>query len=111
MKRERRQKEAKLRKNFFPSLIIILILWSLVTALIYFASPETFGIIPLFFVLIFLALSITLSTLFANTRRGVISAVAITVFILLRYFGVGNIVNFLLLIGLGIVIELYFSRV
>ncbi len=111
MKKERRSKEVKLRKNFFPTLIVILILWSLVAAIIYFANPETFGMIPLFFILLFLSLGITLSTLFANTRRGIISAVAITIFIILRYLGVGNIVNFLLLLGLAIVIELYFSIV
>jgi len=105
-----RQKQIKLRKKFFPTLIITVFLWLLVGLVVYFVDPENYGSIPLLFFLFFLALLFTLSTLFANTRRGLIATCSITVFLILRYLGVGNIINFLLLLGLAIASEFYFSR-
>src|SRR3989338_6526074 len=110
MKKEFRKRKLTLRKNFFPTLIIIVVLWTLLVMVIYFVDPDAMGSIPLFFILFFLALLFTLSTLFANTRRGLIATCSITVFLILRYLGVGNIINFLLLLGLAIASEFYFSR-
>lgn len=110
MKRDVRKKEVRLRKNFFPTLIITLLLWTAISGLVYFVEPDTLGAIPTFFILLFLALLLTFSTLFANSRRGIIATIGLTLFLILRYLGVGNILNFLLILGLGIVIEIYFWR-
>ena len=105
-----RQKQIKLRKNFFPTLIITVFLWLLVGLVVYFVDPEGSGTIILFFFLTFLATFFTFSTLFANSRRGLITSSGLTIFLILRYLGVGNILNFLLLTGLGIATEFYFAR-
>ena len=60
---------------------------------------------------IFLALLFTLSTIFINTKRGLIYSLAVVGFIALRYFGVGNILNAFLITGLAITADLYTSRV
>ncbi len=106
----KRKEQALRRKNFFPTLILTILLWAAAGALIYFVEPDTFGAIPAFFMTIFFALLFTFSTLFANTRRGFLTALALTIFLILRYLGVGNILNFLLIAGLTIIIELYFLR-
>lgn len=110
MRKEARLKEVRLRKNFFSTLVLTIILWISITLIVYFIEPETFGILPLFFFLIFLALLFTFSLLFAHTRRGALLALGLTLFLMLRYLGVGNILNFLLIIGIAITIELYFLK-
>lgn len=110
MRKEKRQKAIRYRKNFLPTLIVTVFLWSLIAILIYFADPYQLGIVPLFFLLVFLALLFTFSTIFANARRGLLITIVLTVFLLLRYFGIGNILNFLLMLGLAISIDVYLSR-
>lgn len=78
--------------------------------MVYFVDPSTFSIIPVFFIILFVALLFTLSTLFANTRRGATTALAIILFLVLRFLGVGNILNLLLILGLIITTEIYFSK-
>ena len=107
---EARKKEIKFRKNFFPTLLIIITLWIMLTSVFYFVDPESFGAIPLFFLLTFFALFFITSTLFANTKRGMVISLAIIFFLMLRYLGVGNIVNFLLIFGLVIVFEIFFLK-
>ena len=110
MKKEERKKEVRLRRNFFPTLIVILILWSATAGVVYFVEPDTFGAVPLFFTILFLSFLFTFSTLFAHTRRGVLAALGLTFFLILRYLGVGNLLNFLLIFGIIIAAELYFSK-
>jgi len=110
MKSDNRKKEVRLRRNFFPTLMLILILWSLTAGLVYFVEPDGFFAIPVFFILVFLALVFTLSTIFANSRQGFIAAFGLISFLALCYLGVGNFLNFLLVLGLATVAEIYFGR-
>lgn len=105
-----RQKKVKLRKNFFPTLILIILFWVLGGLIVYFVDPATSGIVPIFLLTIFLALLFTTSTVFANTRRGLITASALTFFLILSYLGIGNIINFLLILGIAITLELYLDN-
>ena len=110
MRKEARQKEVKLRKNVFPTLLFIVLLWTALGGLIYFIDPFSFGAIPTLFVLMFLAFLFTFSFLFASRRRGITLAIATTSFFILRYFGVGNILNLLLILGVVVALELYFYK-
>jgi len=109
-KTEKLKEKRKRRKNFFPTLIAIFISWGLAAFIVYFIEPETLGAIPVFFLIIFFALLFIFSTIFANTRRGVITATGLVIFLILRYFGVGNILNFLLIFGITVSIEYYFTK-
>lgn len=110
MKKELRQKIVKTRKNFFPTMLITILIWLGLGALVYFVEPDKIGALPLFFVVLFTALLFSFSTIFGNSRRGLIMALGLTLFLIMRYFGVGNIINFLLILGVGISVELYFTR-
>lgn len=110
MRSARRKKEIQRRKNFLPSLIVTILLWILLSGFIYFVDPDSLAAVPVFFLLEFVTLLFTTSILFGNTRRGAIATLVITVFLILRYFGVGNLLNLLLLVGVGITIEVYFSK-
>lgn len=93
-----------------PTLLFTILLWLSLTALIYFVDPFSFGALPGFFILVFFGLLFTFSLLFANSRRGLLISLSLSLFLLLRYLGVGHLLNFLLLAGLAITIELYFSH-
>ncbi|MEK7470520.1 MAG: hypothetical protein AAB622_00730 [Patescibacteria group bacterium] len=106
-----RRKEQNLkRKNFLPTLLLIILLWLLLFGLIYFVDPTLFGALPAFFILVFASLLFTFSLIFANSRQGLILTSTITIFLILSYLGVGNILNVLLLSGVAISIELYLAR-
>ncbi len=106
--KERRKREIKNRKNFLPTLGITVLLWLILAGLIYFADPETFGVVFIFFAIFFFTVLFTFSLVFANTRRGLIITIGITLFLILRYFGVGNLLNGLLIAGVTLASEIYF---
>ena len=110
MRKEKRQREIKLRKNFFVTLLFIIMLWIFVVVTIFLIDPSDFGAVPLFLFLLFLAIFFTSSAMIIHTRRGFLTASAITIFLILRVLGVGNVLNLLLLAGLTITLELYFSK-
>lgn len=107
---KKRREQILKRKNFLPTLIVTLLFWGFLGGIVYFIEPEAFGIISLFFALLFFALLFTSSLIFGSRRRGLIVSISLTLFMLLRYFGIGNILNFLLIAGLAITVELYLSR-
>jgi hypothetical protein len=109
MRKTHRKQQVLKRKNFLPTLLITALLWIIIAGLIYFVDPFTFGAIPLFFLISFLTLLFTSSLIFADRRRGFITALSLTFFGLLLYLGVGNIINFLLIVAIAVTIELYFN--
>ena len=97
------------RKNFLPTLLITIFLWIIFGGLIYFIDPGSFAAIPLFFTLLFFCLLFMFSLIFANSRRGIVATIAVTLFLILMYLGVGNILNLILIVAIATCIELYFS--
>ena len=108
--KERRKQQLLKRKNFLPALVLTVLLWSLLFLLVYFVDPGTFGMIFVFFVLFFTAILFTFSLIFAGTRQGLIGSIALTIFAVLLYLGVGNWLNFILIVAIGVCIELYFGH-
>lgn len=92
-----------------PTLLITVLLWLLLGGIVYFINPDTFGAVPLLFTLVFLALLFTFSLIFAGGRRGLIGAIAITLFLILAYLGIGNILNLVLIVAIATSIEIYFT--
>jgi len=107
---ENRKKEIKERKNFFPSLIVTILLWAFIFAIFFLTSPTQTNVLILFFVVLLLALIFSFSLLFSNTKRGILYSLSIIIFLIMRLFGVGNILNFLLLLGFTISLDIYFGR-
>jgi len=88
----------------------MVLLWILLAGLIYFVDPQTFLAVPIFFVILFATLLFTFAFLFASTLRGLIVSLSLSLFAILSYLGVGNILNLLLIIAIAICIELYLAR-
>ncbi|WKZ25317.1 MAG: hypothetical protein QY322_02905 [bacterium] len=106
MKKEQRNKLILKRKNFLPTLVLIFVLLFSIAGLIYFTDPSPF-LIFLFFVLFFAFSFFVFALLLANTKRAILISTIFTIFLLLIFYGVGNILNLLLLIGIGVVVEIY----
>jgi len=110
MQKEERLKKVRSRKNFIATLVIIILLWLSVGGIVLFLIPEAPINLFFFFLTLFLALFLTLATILENTRRGFIVSLSIVVFLLLRYLAVGNVFNILLILGIAICFEIYFSK-
>lgn len=110
MKRIERQKQKLKRKNFFPLFIITLAFWLGITSFVYFVSPESYAAILGFFVLLGVTLFLTMSILFGNTRRGIIISASILLFLFLRFIGVGNVINLVLILGIAVTMEIFFYK-
>lgn len=109
MKRQLRKEQVLKRKNFLPTLLLTILFWILLGALIYFVDPATFGVIPLFFITVFVALLFTFSLIFANSRRGFFVSLSLSLFSILMYLGIGNWLNLVLILAIATCIELYFT--
>jgi apolipoprotein N-acyltransferase len=110
VKRYLRQKKIQARKNFLPTLVLTICLWLSLATLVYFIDPDTALAIPVFFLVVFFALLFTFSTILANSRRGLVISSGLTVFSILRYLGIGHIINLLLIIAVAVTVELYFIK-
>lgn len=110
MQKEERLKHIRTRKNFFITLIIIISLWTGVGLIIYFLDPRVVKNVFLFFLTTLLASFLTFATIFENSRRGMIVSFAFVLFLLLRYFQIGTILNLVLIIAITVSFELFFSR-
>lgn len=107
MHKEIRKQMVLRRKNFLPSLVITLLLFTSLVLIVYFLDPASNLNILIFFILIFTLSFFIFSLIIVSSRKGLIISVCITFFIILRYFGIGNILNAILIAGLGIIALLY----
>ena len=103
----------KRRKNYLPTVILILVLWGLLGTMIYFIEPELVkdvlvpGLYLPFFLLFFPASFFTLAMVLANTRRGLLVALGLSIYLILRIFELGNLLNLLLILGIVVAIDRY----
>jgi hypothetical protein len=88
----------KKRKNFLPTLLLAILFWLLWGGLIYFTAPTNYLLLITFSLLLFLASFLTLALILANSRQGLIVALGIICFLILRYYQLGNVLNIILLV-------------
>jgi hypothetical protein len=98
------------RKNFLPTLILAIIFWGIWVWFIFSFPPANNFLIFIFCLLLFLATFLTAALIFANSRRGLLIALFLILFLLFRYHHLANILNILILAGIFISLEIYFSK-
>lgn len=109
-----RERELVEGKNYLPALLLTVFFWGLVFLIVLKVDPLILADFPirgsyfLFFLMVFLAVLFLSSLVLANSRRGLLVAVAVVVIGYLRLLKLLNPLNLILLIGLLIGIELYF---
>ncbi len=97
----------KHRGNFLPTLLLAILFWVGWGCLVYFLPPKNGLLLFTFCLLLFAAVFLTFALIFANSRRGLLIAIALIGFLLLRYYELENILNITLLTAILICIELY----
>jgi hypothetical protein len=104
------------QKNFFITLILIIFFWSTLILMLIFVEPESVKDILIpnfylpFFINLFLSLFLTLAVIFLNSRRSFIITFGIIIFLILRLYNLGNILNAILISAAVFSLEYYFTR-
>lgn len=93
------------KRSFVPTLVTTGLLWFMCISIIFATEPEKLPNQLVFILVLFLALFFTFTIIFTNKRRGVIASLAVVIFLVLSYFGVGSILNFLLVAGIAFALE------
>lgn len=93
----------------------MVMLWSCLGLIMWLVEPKLLkdilvtGLYLPFFLLFFPALFLTLAIILANSRRGLLIAIAVTIFLMLRIYQLGNLLNLLLIAGIVVAIGRYFD--
>lgn len=108
--KRRRKLELKERKNYMPTLGVILVMWLSLILMLVFVDPQEAWAIPVFLLMVFVSVLFPVAILFGNTRRGLLTAIVITVLLGLRIVNLASPLNVILLLGTVIAFEFYYSR-
>ncbi|MDP3888856.1 MAG: hypothetical protein Q8Q24_02315 [bacterium] len=98
------------RKNFLPAFLASLLVWLIFLYFVLTYAPETTLLVGVFYLLLFFALFFTLALFLANSRRGLLVSLAIVGFLFLNQIKQANTLNYILLAGLLLSIELFFTK-
>ncbi len=104
------------RKNFFPALILIFFFWTTLILMIFFVEPSLVkdilipGFYLPFFLNLFLALFFTLAIIFGHSKKGFLWSLGVIIFLILRLFDLGNILNIILIAGLIFALDYHFTQ-
>jgi hypothetical protein len=104
------QRRSVNRKNFLPSLVVTFILWGAVVLTIFLLDPGEFLVLPFFIFLVFLALTFTFSIMFVNTKRGILGALVLTLFLIFRVLGIENLISYALVVILAVIFDRLTSK-
>ena len=108
--KSRYKERIKKRRNFLPAVFLSLFLLLIWIIIFYFVPPAGTLTPSLFLIVTFLIVLTTTSLIFANSRRGLVIAIAAISFMLLNYFKIGNFLNLIFLVGILICTEFYLSK-
>jgi len=113
----------KHRRNFLPAFIVNILLWILWFYIVFKIPPDFHSQLQItnyklqipigyfyFFLTLSLTLSLTLAFLFSNTRRGFFLSFLICGFLILRLIKQAHLLNLILLAGILLCLEIYFSK-
>ncbi|MEK7526073.1 MAG: hypothetical protein AAB546_01180 [Patescibacteria group bacterium] len=90
-----------------PAIFIALLGWVFAVILVLFIDPQMQIAVPVFFVIVFINIFTTCLVLLKNKKRSFLYSLALILFLFLRYFGMGSLLNFILIIGIVISIEIF----
>lgn len=99
------------RKSYLPSLILALVLWGLLFSLVFYVEPTMVKDILFknlylpFFLILLPASFVILSLIFGSSKRGFLITMGLVIFLMLRIFELGNILNFSLIAGIVMALD------
>ena len=72
--------------------------------------PTSTFLLLAFFFLLLVALFLTSALIWANSRRGLLTALFVILVLVFRYYQIGNFLNLILLLAIFMALEIYFSK-
>ena len=72
--------------------------------------PTSTFLLLAFFFLLLVALFLTSALIWANSRRGLLTALFVILVLVFRYYQIGNFLNLILLFAIFMALEIYFSK-
>lgn len=93
-----------------PAFLFTLLIWLIFASFAISFSPETNLTVVIFYVLFFLAAFFTFALSFGNSRRGALAGIAFTATLFLLQIKLFHPLNLILLGGIILSVELYFTR-
>ena len=109
-KKLKNQPKIKKRRNFFPTLVLAILFWAALSWLIYTFAPSNHWLITAFYLLLFIAVFLTVALILANSRRGFLIATGLVCFLIFRYYNLANYLNLILFAGILISLEFFFQK-
>jgi len=111
----RRKLEAEKPKSRFPlrairSSLVAVFFWIALLFIFYFVDPNITGVIPFFIFLFALGVFFTTSIFVKNIRQKLLITFVASLFLILKYFKMGNIINLLLILGIALAYEWYSQK-
>jgi len=100
----------KKRRNFLPSFLVTLLFSLILAYIVLFIPPNSTWHVFLFYLILFLLTFFIFAFTFANSRRGFLLSLCFVLILLLKQEQLLNWLNFVLVLGLGFTIEIYFSN-
>lgn len=98
------------KKNLFLPLLSIIFILSIWILIFFFIPPEA-PLAPLAFLAISsLVVFFLVSLIFKNIRRGMLSFVFVLLLMLMNYYGTGNYLNAILLLGVFLSLDFYLLK-
>jgi hypothetical protein len=98
------------RKNFFPAFLLTILSWLLLSYLVLFTAPDSLILISIFYFLVLTSFFLTFSLILANSRQGLMLSLFLIILALLKQIKILNIINFAILLGIFISLEIYFAN-
>ena len=98
------------KKNFLPTLILSLVFWGSWIYLIGWLPPKNYFFIFNFYLLLFLAVFLSVSLILANSKMGGLTAFWLILILIFRYFKIGNSLNIGLLTLIFSLLIFYFYQ-
>lgn len=99
----------RLQKNYVWLVFFIVLFWVTTAFLIFSFEPEG-RIVWLALASLFMALFLSLSLLFLSARSGLWWSSGVVLFLYMRLWGFGGVVNFFLILGVLSSVEIYFRQ-
>ena len=102
--------QVKSRKNFFPAFLVACFSWLALFVIIFRFSPYGYVILALFYLFLFLALFLTTSLIFANSKRGFLIAAFISLSLYFAYQHLANPLYLIILASIFILLEFILKK-
>jgi len=103
------------KRQYLPLAILTVLMWVVLGAIVILVDPLILKDFPftnsylIFFIVWFLTWFFSISLILLSSKRGFLYSTMLTIVLMLRLIRLGHVANLVLLVGLTVAIDFYFS--